>query len=142
MNTTMVQSLHDDAQNDRKTNNVILSYNTSNTICTDDIQSELQHDIFNDNFFSDFNDELEQDNLLAQQMDYLDNYTLKTLHHIACYYKLQKNKLKKEQLVQNIVEFENNPENSDIVYNRKRLWYFIHELKDDEYFSKFVIFTM
>lgn len=140
-------SIHNhDVQSDNNNNNInnnnhniIISYNATDTISTDDIQSELHDAIYNDNFFSDFNNELEQDNLLAQHMNYLDNYTLKSLHYIAGYYKLKKNKTKKEQLVQNIIEFENNPENSEIVYARKRMWYFIHELKDDDYFSKFVI---
>lgn len=141
----MEQSINDNENNIKnniKNNNIIISYKIGDAICTDDIQCELRDAIYNDNFFSDFNEELELDNLLAQQTDYLDNYTLKPLHHIASYYKLQKTKVNKEQLVQNIIEYENNPENAEIVYNRKRLWYFIHELKDDDYFSKFVLFTI
>ena len=73
-------------------------------------------------------------------MDYYENYNIKMLHHIANYYKIPKNRLKKDELIGLIIQFENDPENSELVYNRKRLWYYINELKDDKYFSKFIIF--
>jgi len=63
------------------------------------------------------------------------------LNHIANYYNLSKRKLKKDQLIDSIVQFENNPENSVIVYNRKKLWHYLTELKNDSYFGKFVIFN-
>jgi len=62
------------------------------------------------------------------------------LQHIANYYKIPKTKLKKEELIQLIIQFENQDENSEEVYNRKRLWHYINELKNDSYFSKFVLF--
>ena len=63
------------------------------------------------------------------------------LNHIANYYNLSKRKLKKDQLIDSIVQFENNPENSVIVYNRKKFWHYLTELKNDSYFGKFVIFN-
>lgn len=120
-----------------------MSYEIEENLCKHN-NSEIESVINNDEFFSDFNTEFDyfdQDNFLAQQMDYFENYNVKTLHHIANYYKIQKNKVKKELLVQNIIEFENNPQNSEIVYNRKKMWHFINELKGDDYFSKFVFFT-
>ena len=107
-----------------------------------DIDSMLN----NENFFSDideFKDEFlffEEDNLIAQQIDYSENYTLKMLTQIASYYKLNKRKVKKDELIELILSFENDPENSEKVYNRKRMWHYLNELKNDSYFSKYVIF--
>ena len=82
----------------------------------------------------------EEDNLIAQQIDYSENYTLKMLIQIASYYKITKKRVKKEQLIELILSFENDPENSEKVYNRKRMWHYLNELKNDSYFSKYVIF--
>jgi hypothetical protein len=99
----------------------------------------------NENFFhdKDFHEEFQffdEDNIMAQHIDYFENYTVKMLQHIANYYKIPKSKLKKEELIQLIIQFENQEENSEEVYNRKRLWHYINELKNDSYFSKFVLF--
>jgi hypothetical protein len=99
----------------------------------------------NENFFhdKDFHEEFQffdEDNIMAQHIDYFENYTVKMLQHIANYYKIPKSKLKKEELIQLIIQFENQDENSEEVYNRKRLWHYINELKNDSYFSKFVLF--
>ena len=92
-------------------------------------KEEIDSLINNESFFSDFEEEFEyfdSDNVMAQQMDYNN---------------LPKRKLKKEELIDSIVQFENAPENSAIVYNRKRLWHYLNELKNDSYFGKFVIFN-
>ena len=102
-----------------------------NLLKDNDMFSEVQ---------SDF-DYFDQDNFLAQEIDYVENYTLKTLQHIAAYYKLPKTKIKKTILIQSIIELETRSENSEIVYNRKRLWHYLMELKNDDYFSKFLLFT-
>lgn len=100
--------------------------------------------IMNDvDFFSDFKDEFnlfDNDNVLAQQIDYSENYTLKMLHHVANYYKIPKRKLKKEELIELIIHFENDPENTVTVYNQKRFLHYINELKSDSYFGKFIMF--
>jgi hypothetical protein len=107
-------------------------------------KEEIDSLINNESFFSDFEEEFEyfdSDNVMAQQMDYNQNYNINKLHHIINYYNLPKRKLKKEELIDSIVQFENAPENSTIVYNRKRLWHYLNELKNDSYFGKFVIFN-
>ena len=107
-------------------------------------KEEIDSLINNESFFSDFEEEFEyfdSDNVMAQQMDYSQNYNINKLHHIINYYNLPKRKLKKEELIDSIVQFENAPENSAIVYNRKRLWHYLNELKNDSYFGKFVIFN-
>ena len=103
--------------------------------------SELDLDDEDDGFHNNMNDELnDDDNLIAQHVDYFENYTLKMLHHIANYYEIPKRRLKKEELIELIIQFENESENSLNVYNRKRCWYYIHELQNDTYFEKFISF--
>ena len=103
---------------------------------------EFKHE-FKDEFKHEFKDEFlffEEDNLIAQQIDYSENYTLKMLTQIASYYKLNKIRVKKDELIELILSFENDPKNSEKVYNRKRMWYYLNELKNDSYFSKNYIF--
>ena len=103
--------------------------------------SELDLDDEDDGFHNNMNDELnDDDNLIAQHVDYFENYTLKMLHHIVNYYEIPKRRLKKEELIELIIQFENESENSLNVYNRKRCWYYIHELQNDTYFGKFISF--
>ena len=103
--------------------------------------SELDLDDEDDGFYNNMNDELnDDDNLIAQHVDYFENYTLKMLHHIANYYEIPKRRLKKEELIELIIQFENESENSLNVYNRKRCWHYIHELQNDTYFGKFISF--
>ena len=119
-----------------------LTYEIHDIIENMDYNTEIDSVINNDNFFSDFQEEydfFDEDNLLSQQIDYYENYTIKLLHQIAGYYKIKRNKIKKGLLVQLIIDFENNPENSVTVYNRKRLWHYLNELKEDEYFSKYIL---
>jgi hypothetical protein len=103
--------------------------------------SELDLDDEDDGFHNNMNDELnDDDNLIAQHVDYFENYTLKMLHHIVNYYEIPKRRLKKEELIELIIQFENESENSLNVYNRKRCWHYIHELQNDTYFEKFISF--
>ena len=107
-------------------------------------KNEIDNLINDESFFSDFKEEYEPfdvDNLMAQQVDYFENYNVKLLSHIVNYYNISKRKLKKEELITTIIQYENNPENSLIVSNRKRLWYYLNELKNDPYFGKFVFFN-
>jgi hypothetical protein len=114
-------------------------------ICDTSNKIEIDKLILNECFFSelDLDDEDEMngdDNLIAQHVDYFENYTLKMLHHIANYYEIPKRRLKKEELIELIIQFENESENSLNVYNRKRCWHYIHELQNDTYFGMFISF--
>lgn len=71
--------------------------------------------------------------------DYELNYNMKQLVCIYDYYHLgNSNKLKKTELAQLIVAFENEEENSDIVERRQTLWFYMNELKNDPYTKKFI----
>ena len=114
-------------------------------ICGPDEKNEVDNILNNECFFSDSNQETKwyddiDDNLMSQHIDYFENYNLKQLHHISNYYNIPKRKLKKDELIELILQFENNNDNLLIVYNRKRFWHYLQELKTDSYVSKFIIF--
>jgi hypothetical protein len=73
-------------------------------------------------------------------LEYMNNYTVKNLINILGYYNINKNKLIKDEMVQLIILFENEQTNKTIVYQRKRLWKNILELKNNDYFKKFILF--
>ena len=87
------------------------------------------------NLSSDLND-----SIIALKLDYKSNYTVKMLKNIMDYYDICKCKLLKQEMIDNIIEFEKNQDNFDIVKRRRRLWRNITELKQDHFFSKYILF--
>jgi hypothetical protein len=87
----------------------------------------------------DLNDELP----IPQIINYNENYTVKELLMICEYYgfskDLKNNKYNKEQIIDFLVTFESDTNNSDIVFKRQNMWFYINELKNDKFMKKFVI---
>ena len=84
-------------------------------------------------------DYLTIDDYVASEMDYNTNYTKKQLEFICDYYGISKRKKKKQDLVEEIVIFEKEPSNFDIVQRRKTMWFYIEEISNDSFLSKFLI---
>lgn len=82
----------------------------------------------------------EMGDYMAQQINYSTNYTKKELEKIADYYEIPKRRKKKDILIEEILMFEFEPENVCQVYQRKKLWGYIKELKEDKYLRQFIIF--
>ena len=86
----------------------------------------------------------EYDTVFLDIKNYDLNYTVKQLMQICEYYNLSKdiktNKLKKQDIIEQIIMFENNYDNYDIVLKRKEMWYYMNELKNDKNMKKIVIF--
>tara|TARA_A100001011_G_scaffold400419_2_gene514814 strand:- start:2174 stop:2557 length:384 start_codon:yes stop_codon:yes gene_type:complete len=78
-------------------------------------------------------------NIIMEEQDYMDNYTRKELDRIADYYNISKRKKKKLKLIEDIVAFENDFLNEEIVNHRKLLWFYVEQIKCDNYLSKFLI---
>ncbi len=100
--------------------------------------SELKNEVFDvshepDNF-TDWSTDY-----LKLQLHYTDNFTVKDLHKICDFYELDKRKKRKDELVEDIVIYELDTNNSVSVHNRKRLWFYVEELKNDKFFKKYVI---
>ncbi len=81
------------------------------------------------------------DGYIALELDYNENYNKKELEKIADYYSISKRKKRKADLVQDIVLFELDPMNSDITNRRKTMWFYLQEIMNDNYLSKFLIFN-
>jgi hypothetical protein len=90
-----------------------------------------------DNTIIDMND------MYPEIVNYKINFTVKQLMQICEYYGISKNmksaKANKDEIINNIVLFENNLENYSIVIKRKLMWHYIEELKSDKFMKKFVL---
>ena len=80
---------------------------------------------------------------LPQIINYNENFTVKELLVICEYYgflkEIKTNKCNKEEIIEILVNFENDPINNEIVFKRQNLWFYINELKNDKFMKKFVL---
>ena len=80
---------------------------------------------------------------VPQIINYNENFTVKELLIICEYYgflkEIKNNKCNKEQIIEILVNFENDPINIEIVIKRQNLWFYINELKNDKFMKKFVL---
>jgi hypothetical protein len=80
---------------------------------------------------------------LPQIINYSENFTVKELLVICEYYgflkEIKTNKCNKDQIIEILVNFENDPINNDIVFKRQNLWFYINELKNDKFMKKYVL---
>jgi len=88
-------------------------------------------------------EELKDELTIPHMINYHDNYTVKELLLICEYYgfakEMKTNKFNKEQIIHYLVEFESDSNNSEIVFKRQNMWFYINELKSDKFMKKFVI---
>lgn len=68
-----------------------------------------------------------------------NQFTKKELERICDYYEISKRKKRKSDLIQDIIIFEQDQLNSEIVEKRIELWYCIEQIKNDKYLKKFLI---
>tara|TARA_X000001036_G_scaffold287745_1_gene267359 strand:- start:3507 stop:3821 length:315 start_codon:yes stop_codon:yes gene_type:complete len=84
-------------------------------------------------------DNYSQNTTVANEINYSLNYTLPMLQHICNFYELPYNRIKKKDLISSLVVFESLIENMEVVEERKRLWYYMEQLKQNKYLSKYII---
>ncbi|NDA90548.1 MAG: hypothetical protein EBY20_06560 [Alphaproteobacteria bacterium] len=87
---------------------------------------------------------MQDDDIFVEMKNYELNFNVKQLMLICEYYNMKDirvNKLKKQDIIEQIILFETNPENIEIVTKRKELWYYIDELKNDKMMKRFVIWS-
>ena len=105
--------------------------------------SDIKNEVFNVEVTDDSNNRnISTDwstDYLKLQLHYNDNFTVKDLHKICDYYDINKRKLLKDQLVDEIVLYELDTNNLLMVQTRKRMWFYMDELKSDKFFKKYVI---
>lgn len=88
-------------------------------------------------------DEEDNELIYSHFVNYNENYTVKDLLLICEYYgfakEMKSNKFNKEQIINYLIAFENNIENTDIVFRRQNMWFYIEELKTDKFMKKFIL---
>ena len=96
----------------------------------------------NDNYNNYNNDNIK--NLIYNEEKLIDNYEynelpIKNINLICDYYKIKRGKLSKKQKIIEIIFFENNMNNIDIVENRKLLWEYIKIIKTDKFLKNHIL---
>ena len=81
------------------------------------------------------------DFMIANELNYSTNYTAKMLHQICNYYKICIRKKKKQDLIEELVAFESDPENFFIFNKRKELWNCWKKLSEDDFFKTKLLHT-
>lgn len=79
------------------------------------------------------------DDTISLEIEYETKYSKKELEKIAEYYQIKCNR-SKTKLINDIIEFEKNPDNLQIVYKRKKMWDYIQEIQQDECLKKYLTF--
>tara|TARA_E500000178_G_scaffold320878_1_gene344329 strand:+ start:966 stop:1340 length:375 start_codon:yes stop_codon:yes gene_type:complete len=87
------------------------------------------------------------DEYFAHTINYSSNYNINDLKKIIEFYNSYNNnaikliKKKKSDIIDAIVTYELDVNNGPIVNKRKKLWFYIKEIKADKYLSKYIIFN-
>ena len=97
-----------------------------------------------DDLINDIKNSICNDHKLALETDYNTNYNVKQLKQIITYYEIQldKRNFKKKELINEIIIFELDNDNKNIVNKRKQLWFYMKQLKEDKCLNKFILFDI
>ena len=130
------------SKNDNNNNNENVFFSLDETEC----EGNSTH--LND-LLEDFNFEDDKNNLTSAEImeilsfEYKTNYTVKELLLMCEYYgiakELKKNKSNKDVIIFELITFENNPLNNEIVLKRNGMWYYMSQLKNDNFMKKYII---
>ena len=111
----------------------------------DNNQDNNNHDNNNNND-NDNNNNEDNDikNLIYNEEYLIDNYDynklpIKNINLICDYYKIKRGKLSKKERIMEIIFFENNINNIDIVENRKLLWEYVKIIKTDKFLKNYIL---
>jgi hypothetical protein len=108
-----------------------------------DINNVLKEIESNEIYDNELN--LHDDLKLPQLINYHENFTIKELMLICEYYgfakELKTKKYNKEEIIHFLVEYEMDPLNSDIVYRRQNMWFYMNELKNDKFMKKYLLWS-
>lgn len=82
------------------------------------------------------------DHKTSIMLNYQLNMTVRQLLQICDYYGIAKglktNKFTKDEIICLLVDFEDNVENYSIVSQRRLMWFYIEELKNDKLMKKYI----
>jgi hypothetical protein len=123
------------------------NYNEQNVAISyyiEEIENQEKEEINIEEFMSEMeNNEFNDDLTVPKMINYHENFTVKELLLICDYYgfskELKTNKCNKDQIIGILISFESDLNNSDIVFKRQNMWFFINELKNDKFMKKFLL---
>lgn len=118
--------------------------NISISYFIDELENDLEEEINIEEFMAEIeNSELNDDLSFPKMINYHENFTVKELLIICDYYgfakALKNSKCNKEQIIEILVSFESDLNNSDIVFKRQNMWFYMSELKNDKFMKKFLL---
>ena len=87
---------------------------------------------------SDESDESDEESTELDQLSLFDK-SAKQLAIICEYYGLLKSKLKKQEMIEKILLFENDPLNKKAMTTRYKIWKVMDKLKTDKVMKKYII---
>lgn len=109
------------------------------------LMNNMNEEYSNMNVYDDYNNDMidynlvNENNYTAYELEYQENYTVKGLIKILDYYNLPKRNMKKRNMIDSILIYESEIENIEIIIKRRTMWYYIRELKEDDYLKQFII---
>ena len=123
------------------------NYNEQNVAISyyiEEIENQEKEEINIEEFMAEMEtNEFNDDLTVPKMINYHENFTVKELLLICDYYgfakELKTNKCNKDQIIEILVSFESDLNNSDIVFKRQNMWFFINELKNDKFMKKFLL---
>ena len=110
----------------------------------DELENDLEEEINIEEFMAEIEtSKLNDDLTFPKMINYNENFTVKELLIICDYYgfakALKNSKCNKEQIIEILVSFESDLNNSDIVFKRQNMWFYMSELKNDKFMKKFLL---
>jgi hypothetical protein len=123
---------------DSDNNNI--AYEINEAISNDESFLEIEHMLAELENMNTVDDEtMNEDEMCVAMLDYETNHTVKQLQLICEYYSIKTMRCKKQELIDQIILFENSLENIEIVVRRKELWKYLEELKNDKILKRFIL---
>ena len=117
--------------------NIAISY------YVEEIEKQETEKLNIEEFMAEIENELDDELTIPKMINYNENFTVKELLLICDYYgfskELKTNKCNKEQIIEILVSFESDLNNSNIVFKRQNMWFYMSELKNDKFMKKYVL---
>jgi hypothetical protein len=117
--------------------NIAISY------YVEEIEKQETEKLNIEEFMAEIENELDDELTIPKIINYNENFTVKELLLICDYYgfakELKNNKCNKDQIIEILVSFESDLNNSDIVFKRQNMWFYMRELKNDKFMKKYVL---
>jgi hypothetical protein len=117
--------------------NIAISY------YVEEIEKQETEKLNIEEFMAEIENELDDELTIPKMINYNENFTVKELLLICDYYgfakELKNNKCNKDQIIEILVSFESDLNNSDIVFKRQNMWFYMSELKNDKFMKKYLL---